>query len=360
MNQLIQTLSAMDDVISFGTDLSGSILAASKPAVKVHPACIGMPLQAVLPQYFDPKFPPDFAAFDYHHTLRAKNGGRLDISRFGDTLLCRELPAEDIPFDLTQLPEQVRAASLEQIRASIEKAIRSHSVIEDVFSDLDFYSRKDYQTVTDTLRDSNMSCRKVYLACNRLEMAEAFSPDRYPPQRVVLTEALWELVHSIRVELPELAMPVREELPPYPVAVRANWELLRRAVLEIIRHSAAAAAKREGSTVFGIELLEQKDTCTIRLSDNYSGMLSPDGEQQGEESPARIYRYIERIMAYFGGSIVSTKTDFGDNALDLILPLQPDSYKTDLPFTLYAGNSYKSYEEQNLSAPLVYLEDFSK
>ena len=65
-------------------------------------------------------------------------------------------------------------------------------------------------------------------------------------------------------------------------------------------------------------------------------------------------------MAHFGGSVVSTKTDFGDNALDLILPLQPDSYKADLPFTLYAGSGYKSYEEQNLSAPLVYLEEFAK
>lgn len=360
MNQLTLILSEMDNIISFGTDLSGTILAASKPAAKAYPDCIGMSLTAVLPQYFDPEYPPVFSAFDYHHTLRTKGGSRLDISRFGDSLLFRELPAAEEPqLDLEKLPDEVYAASLEQIRLAVESAVHSHSAVEDVFNDLDLYNAQDYKTVTDSLRDANMDCRRICLACNRLEMAEPLT-ELYPPQRVVLTEALWELTHSIRVDLPGLAMPVREMLPPYPVTVQVNWELLRRAILEVVRHSAAVSGKREGTTVFGIHLLEQKDTCTIRLSDNYSGILSPDDEQTGEENPARIYRYVEKVMACFGGSVSPSQTDYGDRALDLILPLGAGFSPADNAFTLHAGNSYKSYEEQNLSAPLIYLEEFAK
>lgn len=366
MNKLAQTLCETDGIPSFCADLSGTILSANQAALELLPDCVGQTIDLVLPEFYPNKYPLDLASFDYHHTLRAKNGKRLDISRFDDILLCRLLP--EIPAlqdDLDRLPEAVREANLDQIRASVEKALRSHSLIEDVFSDLDLFDKKIYQEVTDTLYESNSSCRRICLACDRLEMTEEPSTDRYPPQRVILTDALWNLVHSIRVSLPGLAMQVRENLPPYPIAVRANWELLQRAILEIIRHSAAAANKRSGSTVFGVELLETKDSCIIRLSDNYSGMLSPDDEQEGEENPARIYRYIERVMAYFGGSVNAVRTDSGDNALDLALPLQPDSYTASFAFTkdmdaIHASLLYEPYEKQNLSAPLIYLEEFAK
>lgn len=366
MNKLIQALSETDRIPSFCINLSGTILSANESALEISPNCIGQTIDLAFPEFCPNKYPLDLSAFDYHHTLRAKGGKRLDISRFDDILLCRLLP--EIPAlqdNLDRLPEAVREASLDQIRTSVEKALRSHSLIEDVFSDLDLFDPKTYQEVTDTLNQSNSSCRKICLACDRLEMTEELSPDRYPPQRIVLTDALWNLVHSIRVSLPGLAMQIREDLPPYPIAVRANWELLQRVILEIIRHSAAAAGKRAASTVFGVELLETKESCIIRLSDNCSGILSPDEEHEGEENPARIYRYMERIMAYFSGSATAARTDSGDNAIDLTLPLQPDSYTAAFAFTrdidsLHNNILYESYEKQNLSAPLIYLEEFAK
>ncbi len=364
MNKLVQILSEIDGTPSFCIDVSGTILAASKTALEMFPDCIGQSLSALLPEFFPEKYPPDFTAYDYHHTLWARDGRRLDISRFDDILYCRLLPKSAGLWENLELPGTVREESLNRIRTSVKKTLGGNSSIEDVFSDLDLFDKNLYRNVTDALYVSNVNCRKICLACNRIEMESEFSADRFPPQRVPLTDALMDLVHDIRISLPGLHIQVREALPPYPITVQVNWELLQRVILEIIRHSAFAAQGRPGSTVLGIDLRETSTQCIIRLSDNYSGISTPDDRTGQVDYPKQIYRYIRRVMAYFGGDAAVTETDFGDNAIELTLPLLPDSHA--VMFAVASPSDYVhasafsgSYERLNLLPILIYLEEFA-
>lgn len=357
MLKLINQLAAAADVPAFTADTAGRVLFANEAAEEEYPFWEGTTLTELMPEFFaEGVYRPDYRYFGSHHDFDNHRGQELEMVRFQDLFLCRifSVPVKE------QLSESGVEDELEQIRFAVLSITRVGSSLEDTMLDKNSQDPSVYIPVTDHIYESDVSCRRVILSCNRLE-AQFGSPDRYPPQEVDLNDAITRLVLEVRTALPGLKYPVRAQLPDEMVSARANWPLLRRVILEAARCSAAAAGEREGSMVFGITLSADEETAIIVLSDNYSGIPSPQDHRGGLDSPYSSWLYIHNLVQWMGGTLSETVTPYGDRALEIRLERCDDEFLlSGRVIAFHAENSYRVQERITLSDPLIYLEKFSE
>ena len=356
MENVLLQLADAADYPAFCAGQDGEILYANRAAEEQWPVWQGCTLPELLPEFFaGGEYRPYFRYFGSCHIFSALGGWKLEVLRFKDAFFCRVLPESQ----LEGLPESWAEDELERIRTEVLSIVRQRSSIEDILLDENVTVEQIYLPLTDILSAGDSSCRRISLSCNRLE-AGRLNPERYPPQQVDLTDALSRLVHEIRVELPGLKAPVRAELPDYPVVARLSWPLLRRAILETIRCSEGLSQEKEGSTVFGITLTAERENAVVTLSDNYSGLPSPENPGKDGNPPYRSWAYARRLVEMMGGTLKMSETPYGDRAMEMRFPLSDEALpRSAKVLTFRSENGYRLSDRMVLSDPMIYLENFS-
>ena len=267
------------------------------------------------------EYRPYFRYFGSCHIFSALGGWKLEVLRFKDAFFCRVLPESQ----LEGLPESWAEDELERIRTEVLSIVRQRSSIEDILLDENVTVEQIYLPLTDILSAGDSSCRRISLSCNRLE-AGRLNPERYPPQQVDLTDALSRLVHEIRVELPglkaprpggaaglsgcgpaELAAPAAGNPRDHPLFGRGSPR--RRKAPP----SSASPSRPRG------------ENALVTLSDNYSGLPSPENPGKDGNPPYRSWAYARRLVEMMGGTLKMSETTYGDRAMEMRFPLSDEA-----------------------------------